>query len=739
MLSKLIARRLEVFLPGLIKPDQTGFIRNRFSHPNVRRLLNVIQYAHSSQERILCVALDAAKAFDRVEFDYLFEVLRRFGLGPEFIKWIRLLYSAPMASVLVNGCASEAFHLGRGTRQGCPLSPLLFALAIEPLAEAIRSVNDISGVHLGGTVHKLALYADDIILFLTEPEISIPALVSTIEAFGSFSGYRINYDKSEALPLGDFGSKSALINFPFKWSESSFTYLGVRISANLNELYKLNFTPILSLVKSDLLRWFDLPLSLLGRISLIKMNVLPRILYPMQMLPLRINKSVFCDINKVISKFIWHGKKPRLNFKTLQLPRERGGLSLPNFMFYNWACHARIVSDWLRHFLNSRHETHIDSWHCPSLSLLSLVSGEKSPLPAEVKGSPLMMNTIKTWERIRKFTRRTGPFSALHPIIQNKAFPPGMGANIFQCWYDHGIKLVSDLFEADKLLSFAQIRAKFDIPSKHFYGFLQVRRFINNLNFPETQPVASAIHSFLLQSYCGKKFISLFYGKLQSLNTFNIDRIRGIWGRDLENDVDEEAWSDAVELVGKVFLCNRLTESQYRILHRLHPTPQSLNAFYPGVSPLCVKCKKEVESYMHCIWKCPLIFTFWEKVSQELDSILGKKIQINPGLLLLNLPSDRLTLSHAQQRLLNKLLLLARRCILFQWIKPRPPTVNQWYGEIFKVLPMERLCSVLKGNERTFDKLWAPFLNHLPDGAADLIYRGRCGVVWRPPWTPVNT
>ncbi len=68
------------------------------------------------------------------------------------------------------------------------------------------------------------------------------------------------------------------------------------------------------------------------------MNVLPRILYPMQMLPLRINNSVFSDIDKAISKFIWHGKKPRLGLKTLQLPRESGGLSLPDFKLYNWAC-----------------------------------------------------------------------------------------------------------------------------------------------------------------------------------------------------------------------------------------------------------------------------------------------------------------------------------------------------------------------------------------------------------------
>ena len=178
-------------------------------------------------------------------------------MGPEFIKWVMLLYSTPMVRVLVNGCASDAFHLGRVTRQGCPRSPLLFALAIEPLAEAIRCADDITGVRLCGEVHKLALYADDIILFLTQPETSIPALILTIELFGNFSGYKINFDKSKALPLGDFGEKSAFPNFPFKWSDSGLTYLGVKVSANLNNLYKLNFAPILSTIKSDLLNWFD--------------------------------------------------------------------------------------------------------------------------------------------------------------------------------------------------------------------------------------------------------------------------------------------------------------------------------------------------------------------------------------------------------------------------------------------------------------------------------------------------
>lgn len=117
-------------------------------------------------------------------------------------------------------------------------------------------------------------------------------------------------------------------------------------------------------------------------------------------------------------------------------------------------------------------------------------------------------------------------------------------------------------------------------------------------------------------------------------------------------------------------------------------TPQSLNSFCPEISPLCIKCKREVGSYIHCICRCPLIVTFWEKVLQEINFIFAMSIQLDPGLFLLNLLIRGLHMSGVQQKLLYKLLLLARRCILFRWIKPRPPSVNQWYGEIFKVMPM---------------------------------------------------
>ena len=132
ILSKLLATRLETPLPGLISTDQTGFVKGRHLFSNIRRLMNVL-YGPSSNVSPE-VSLDAEKAFDRVEWDFLFFVLKKFGFGEAFIRWIQLLYFSPQAAVITNQMRSQSFPLSRGTRQGCPLSPLLFTLAIEPLS-----------------------------------------------------------------------------------------------------------------------------------------------------------------------------------------------------------------------------------------------------------------------------------------------------------------------------------------------------------------------------------------------------------------------------------------------------------------------------------------------------------------------------------------------------------------------------------------------------------------------------
>lgn len=127
-------------MPLLALPDQSGFIPTRSTSHNLRTLFAVFHILDPTLQAA-AVMLDAAKAFDSIEWWYLFQILKRMGFPPQFISWVRLFYTDPIARVRVEGCTSDPINITRGTCQGCPLSPLLFALTLEPLACIIRQTH----------------------------------------------------------------------------------------------------------------------------------------------------------------------------------------------------------------------------------------------------------------------------------------------------------------------------------------------------------------------------------------------------------------------------------------------------------------------------------------------------------------------------------------------------------------------------------------------------------------------
>lgn len=154
-----------------------------------------------NKQEALLVSLDAEKAFDSLSWKFLQVTLQHIGIKGPFATAIRSLYSTPSTLVKLHSSSSTAFSIRNGTHQGCPLSPLLFAICIEPFAAHIRLHPDISGVSVATKQYKLALYADDVIFTITNPSTSLSNLISEIYNYSHLSGYKLNSNKTEILPL----------------------------------------------------------------------------------------------------------------------------------------------------------------------------------------------------------------------------------------------------------------------------------------------------------------------------------------------------------------------------------------------------------------------------------------------------------------------------------------------------------------------------------------------------------
>lgn len=200
MLAKLMANRLAPKLNDLVSQNQNAFIRKRAIHDNFLHVQNMVKLLHKRKKPSLFIKVDISKAFDSVSWPYMIEVLQNFGFGQRWCNWVSNLLGNSSSRILLNGIPGDYIFHARGLRQGDPLSPMLFILAMEPLQKLIKGAEEagiFSNLFQGRRRFRCSLYADDVAIFIKPDQLELQALKKILNAFGDCSGLHINLQKTD--------------------------------------------------------------------------------------------------------------------------------------------------------------------------------------------------------------------------------------------------------------------------------------------------------------------------------------------------------------------------------------------------------------------------------------------------------------------------------------------------------------------------------------------------------------
>ena len=244
IIAKALDNRLRTYLPEIIEESQQGFIRSRRISVNLRKSLDIIEFSRWEQVPAMILSVDMEKCFDKISHCAALGALRYFNFGENFIRWVSLFYNDFQVCTQNFGYFSEFFSKQRSVNQGCIISPGIFLLTGEILANKLKLHPEIRGIKIRDVEYLLSQFADDMDLYLPFDKTVLNSVLTVFNEIEMNTGLTVSYDKTSIYRIGSIANTDAKLYSQRKinWTNNPINTLGVDLFMTESQMcQKLHF------------------------------------------------------------------------------------------------------------------------------------------------------------------------------------------------------------------------------------------------------------------------------------------------------------------------------------------------------------------------------------------------------------------------------------------------------------------------------------------------------------------